>query len=310
MKILVTGGAGFIGSHIVEALLKKGYSVRVLDNLSTGKRENLSRVMDEIDFVKGDITNIDTVQKVCEDIEGIIHLAAISSVPESIKNPEKVKSINVDGTLNILEVAKKFNIKRVVYSSSASVYGDNEEKLNERTKLNPLSPYACSKLQSEKYMELFSKKSVETICLRYFNVYGPKQNPLSNYSGVITIFINKMLKGEAPIIYGDGSNTRDFVFVEDIVNANILALEKKDYNFKIYNIASGKSISLKNLTQLLNKLLEENLQPIYAEKRLGDILNSSSDISLAQNELGWKPKVSFEEGLKKTLKYFLKNSGD
>jgi nucleoside-diphosphate-sugar epimerase len=300
---LVTGGAGFIGSNIVEALVKQDKTVRVLDNFSTGKRENITPFMDKIDLVEGDVRSYHTVRDAVHGVDFILHQAALPSVPRSIKDPITTNEVNVAGTLNILNAAKDAGVRKVVFASSSSIYGDLEGLLKTEDMLpKPLSPYAVSKLAGEKYCQVFTKLyGLATVCLRYFNVFGPRQDPNSQYSAVIPKFIAAMKKGLAPVVYGDGEQSRDFTFVENVVSANLLACETQadQISGEVFNIACGHQITLNMLIQRLNELLKQNIQPRYVDERRGDVKHSLANISKARAGLGYKVKVDFNEGLKK-----------
>jgi len=306
-KYLVTGGAGFIGSNLAEELLKRGEFVRIIDNFSTGSIENIKEFLNDIEFIEGDLRSIKDCKKVVKGIDYILHQAALSSVPRSIIDPISSNSANVDGTLNLLVVAKDVGAKRVVIASSSSAYGDTEvlPKVEDMTP-NPLSPYAVTKYVEELYGRVFYKiYGLETVSLRYFNVFGPKQNPESQYAAVIPKFITRMLHGESPEIYGDGEQTRDFTYVENVVEANILAaLSENIGHGEVINIACGQRISLNQLVDKINKIVGTNIKPIYDKSRIGDIKHSLASIEKAKNLLGYSVKVSFEEGLRKTIEWY------
>ncbi len=306
-KFLVTGGAGFIGSNIVEELIKKGHAVRVLDNFSTGKRENLKPFADDIEVIEGDIRSYHLVLQATKGINTIYHEAALPSVQRSIDDPITSSEVNVSGTLNILEAARENGVEKIVFASSSSVYGDNPElPKNEDMKANPLSPYAVSKLASEKYCAVFSKiYGLQTVSLRYFNVFGKRQDPNSQYSAVIPLFITKIAKNERPIIYGDGEQSRDFTHIENVVYANMLASENISEHGLAMNCACHDRITLNQLVKEINTLIGKSIEPIYANPRSGDIRHSFADISLAEKKLGYVPKVSFIEGLKKTIESYV-----
>lgn len=302
-KILVTGGAGFIGSNIVEELLKRGYNVRVLDNFSTGKRENLKLFEKEIELIEGDIRSYHIVNQAVKGIDIILHEAALPSVPRSINDPITSNSVNIGGTLNLLDAAKEANVKRFVFASSSSIYGDNQElpKREEMTP-NPLSPYAVSKLAAENYLKVFNKLyGLETIALRYFNVFGPRQDPNSQYSAVIPKFIKAIREEKQPIIYGDGSQSRDFTYVSNVVQANILAATANCKTPLVMNCAAHGQVTLNELVHRINEFLSKNIVPIYSEPRQGDIKHSFADISKALIYLNYKPHIPFYDGLKKTI---------
>jgi UDP-glucose 4-epimerase len=300
MKFLVTGGAGFIGSNIVEELLNRGESVRVLDNFSTGKRENLKEFEKDIELLEGDIRSYSIVNQAVTGIDIVLHQAALSSVPGSINDPITSNEVNVGGTLNMLDASKDAGVKKFIFASSSAVYGDDPElPKHEGMTPNPLSPYAVSKLAGENYCRVFSKiYGLETVCLRYFNVFGPKQDPDSEYSAVIPKFIKLITNNQQPIIYGDGKQSRDFIYVENVVEANLLAASTKGKAGIVMNCACNIQIELNYLIEQINKLLGKNISPVYAEHRNGDIKHSFADISLIQKNLNWTPKYSFIEGLK------------
>jgi UDP-glucose 4-epimerase len=300
---LVTGGAGFIGSNIVSELIKRGHAVRVLDNFSTGRRENLVDLVDKIDLVEGDIRSLATVQKAMVGVDYVLHQAALPSVPRSIIDPFTTHEVNTTGTLNVLAAARDARVKRVVYASSSSVYGNNSASAKrEDMPTNSLSPYAVSKLAGENYCLAFCRVyGLETVTVRYFNVFGPRQDPNSQYSAVIPKFIKLMLKGESPPVDGDGAQSRDFTYVANIVDGNLRAATQPNIAGRVFNLACGASFSLLQLVEALNRILGTNLTPNFREPRLGDVKHSLADISAAGEGLGYKPVVSFEEGLKLTV---------
>lgn len=305
---LVTGGAGFIGSNIVEELLERGQKVRVLDNFSTGKRENILPFLDKIELIEGDIRDYRVVREAVEGVDFILHQAALPSVPRSIKDPITTNEVNVSGTLNILDAALDAKLKRVVYASSSSIYG-NSEVLPKREDMppNPLSPYAVSKLAGEKYCQVFSQiYGLETVCFRYFNVFGPRQEPNSQYSAVIPKFIATMKKGERPVIYGDGKQSRDFTYVTNVVKANILACKLDDVVGEVFNIACGERYSLIDLVNKLNEIFGSNIEPVFTEPRKGEVRHSMANIEKAEKLLGYDPSVDFDEGLRKIGAYLWK----
>lgn len=306
MKFLVTGGAGFIGSNIVEELLKRGYSVRVLDNFSTGKRENLKDFEKDIEIVEGDIRSYHTVNKAVKGMDIVLHQAALPSVPRSIYDPITTNEVNVSGTLNVLEAARENNVKRIVYASSSSVYGDNPElPKHEGMMPNPLSPYAVSKLAGEKYCKVFGRLyNIETVILRYFNVFGPRQDPNSQYSAVIPKFIKLMMNNKRPTIYGDGTQSRDFTYVANVVEGNILAATLPIESGLVMNCACRGQVTLNELVAELNKLMNKNIEPIYAEPRPGDIKHSFADITLIENKLCYKALISFIKGIDLTVCHY------
>ncbi len=306
MRFLVTGGAGFIGSHLVEDLLKRGHFVRVLDNFSTGKRENLAGLLDSIELVEGDVRSYHIVQQAAGDIEVVLHQAALPSVPRSIADPITTNEVNVVGTLNILEAARQAGVRRVVYASSSSIYGDGGElPKSEKLEPNPLSPYAVSKLAGEKYCRVFSALyGLETVTLRYFNVFGSRQDPASQYSAVIPRFIRMVLQGEPPIIYGDGSQTRDFTHVANVVEANLLASEARCESGLALNCAYGGRTSVNQLVTDICDLTGRKIECKYASPRPGEVLHSQADISLAARHIGYQPTVDFKEGLRRTIEQY------
>ena len=295
MKLIVTGGAGFIGSHLTKYLIKKGHNVSVIDSLRRGSLENLKEMEDKIYFQKIDILDYDTMKSVVKNTDGIFHQAALGSVPQSFKEPEEYHRVNAIGTENVLKLAKEFGIK-VVYASSSSVYGNqNKFPIKEDAAKKPLNPYGQSKLEAEQFAEKYSKLGVKVIGLRYFNVFGIGQNP--NYAGVIPKFIEQLIHHKPPIIYGDGNQLRNFTFVDDIVEANVLAFESKTEHAFI-NIATGVMTSVRQLAEIMINLSGLSIKPIYEKSREGDIEKSQADISLAKSLINWEPKTTLEEGLK------------
>ncbi|MEO8445877.1 MAG: SDR family oxidoreductase [bacterium] len=306
MKFLVTGGAGFIGSNISQELIAQGHTVRILDNFSSGKRENLKSIEKDAELIEGDIRSYHIVQQAVKGIDIILHQAALPSVPRSIKDPITTNEVNVSGTLNILEAAVTGNVRRVAYASSSSVYGDNPElPKHEGMLTNPLSPYAVTKLAGEKYCNVFSRiYGLETIALRYFNVFGPNQDPSSQYSAVIPKFIKAILNEEQPVIYGDGEQSRDFTFVSNIVEANILAATSDCESGLVMNCACHSRITLNELSESVNRILNKDIKPKYESPRAGDIKHSFANIELAKSKINYSPRINFEEGLKITIEKF------
>lgn len=303
---LVTGGAGFIGSNLVEELIKRGESIKVIDNFSTGKKENIKEFMPRIKLVQGDIRNLDTVREAVEGVDFVLHEAALTSVARSVENPLATTESNINGTLNVLIAAREAGVKRIIYASSSSVYGDNPT-LPKREEMipNPLSPYAVSKLTGEYYCQVFYRiYGLETVILRYFNVFGPRQDPVSQYAAVIPRFIKAMLNGECPSIYGDGEQSRDFTFVENVVEATILACGEEKIAGEILNIGGGKRATINHLAKLTSRLLDKNVEPIYTNPRAGDMRHSLADISKAGRLLNYQPHINLEEGLERTLKWY------
>jgi nucleoside-diphosphate-sugar epimerase len=308
-KYLVTGGAGFIGSNIVEKLLSKKQHVIVLDNLSTGKEENIKPFLKNplFEFMKADIRNKDEISEAIKDVDYVIHQAAIASVNLSFENPAESFDVNTIGTLNLLQAASKNKIKKFVFASSSSVYGMADGKTSEKIHKGPISPYALSKSFGEELCRLFSKEfKVPTVCLRYFNVFGPRQNIFSEYSAVIPKFISAFIKGESPIVFGTGKQTRDFVYVKDVAEANLKAAKSKFKDGEIFNVASGKSISLLQLINTLNKIFSERKKPIFKKKKSGDIMHSHADIEKIKKELRWLPKNNFEKCISTTSDWIKK----
>jgi UDP-glucose 4-epimerase len=295
---LVTGGAGFIGSHIVDRLLADGYRVRVIDNFSTGKRENLPD-SDDLEIIAGDVGSFDDVHKAMKEVELVFHEAAIASVPKTIADPIGSQRTNYQGTLNVLEAARQQGTNRVVLASSAAVYGDLPElPKREDMPLKPLSPYAVDKLASEYACQMYTHlHGLETVCLRYFNVYGPRQDPGSPYSGVISIFADRLKMDERPVIYGDGEQTRDFVFVSDVVAANMKAAVVDKAAGRIINIATARVVTLNELLESMCRILNRKFDPGYKKVRAGDIRHSSALTSLSKEILEWRPVVDMDEGL-------------
>jgi len=296
---LVTGGAGFIGSHLVEALLTRGDTVRVLDNLSTGYVDNLQPVIGQIDFINGDIRDKAVVQKAMRDVDFVFHLAGMVSVTQSMYQPMDAELMNAAGTLNLLQAASKAGVQCFVLSSTCAVYGDEPTLPKVEAMLpDPKSPYAVAKLAAEYYCRVFSKSfNLNTVVFRYFNVFGPRQDPSSAYSGVISIFVEKLSQGIAPTIFGDGEQTRDFVYVADVVRANLLAVETRQAAGQVFNIGTGHQISINQLFESLCGVLGCDVEPNYAPPRAGDIVHSLSSPERAKNILGWQAEIGLEEGL-------------
>ncbi len=309
-KVLVTGGAGFIGSNLTEALLRSGHSVRVLDNFSTGKRENL--VFDgnysSLEIIEGDISDYGICRSVVEGTDYLFHQAALPSVEQSVEDPLTSNRVNVEGTLHLLMAAKEAGVKRMIYASSCAIYGDDPSlPKTEEMAPGPLSPYALQKYIGERYCRLFSRLyRLETICLRYFNVFGPRQNPDSVYAAVIPRFIDALLQGRSPVVFGDGEQSRDFVYIDNVVQANLRAMSQEYLFGEVMNVASGESLSLNQLIRLLAKILGSTASPVYQEARIGDIRHSLGDIRRARKLLNYAPQVGIETGLEKTIAYFMK----
>ncbi len=303
---LVTGGAGFIGSSIARALVARGDRVRVLDDLSTGKRENLADVAGSIAFIEASLAKPRLARSAVAGADYVFHQGALASVPRSIENPMGTHVANATGTLMLLDAARMAGVKRVVYAASSSAYGDQPELPKVETMLpSPLSPYAASKLAGEYYCQAFTTcYGLETVCLRYFNVYGPRQDPQSVYAAVIPRFIVAMLKGERPVIYGDGEQSRDFTFIADCVAANLLAATAPNAAGQVVNVACGERYSLNKLVALLNRILGTAIEPIYEPARRGDVRHSQASIAAARRLLGYEPRFSFEQGLRETVAWF------
>ncbi len=310
-KYLVTGGAGFIGSNIVKKLLEDGFSVRSVDNFSTGRKENIEEFLKNpnFEFIEGDITDLKTCQEAVKGIDFVLHQAAVPSVPRSIADPIRSNNANVLGTLNMLIAARDEKVKRFVYASSSSIYGDNPElPKKEDFLVRPISPYSLTKYAGERYCQIFYNiYQVPTICLRYFNVFGPKQNPDSQYSAVIPKFIKAFLSDEKPVIFGDGKQSRDFTFVDNVVSANVLAAKSKTGLGEVFNIACEGETSLNELVGFLQEISGKKIEAEYKEARLGDVPHSKADISKAKEFLGYRSLVDIKEGLKKTFDWYAKS---
>lgn len=305
---LVTGGAGFIGSNIVEELVKKGEQIKVVDNFITGRRENLEPFLGKIELVEGDIRNLNLMEKVTKGVDFVIHQAAFRSVPKSVEDPTLCNETNVTGTLNVLIASHRNKVKRVVCASSSSVYGNCEAfPQKEEALLDPLSPYGASKLSGEHYCRVFSATfGLETVSLRYFNVFGPRQNPESKYSAVIPAFISLMIKGQRPTVDGDGKQSRDFTYVSNVVNANLAATTAKGVSGAVINVGCGENYSVLDIINSLNKSLGTDIKPLFGPPRKGDARKTKADITKLKKQLGIKNFVRFEDGLKRTLDWFSK----
>jgi len=302
---LVTGGTGFIGSNITEALINQGYLVRVLDNCATGKLSNLEGIVNQVEFVQGDIRDLSIVREAVKDMDYVLHQAALPSVARSVDNPIATNEVNVTGTLNVLVAAKDAKVKRVVYASSSSVYG-NSPVLPKREDMpaNPISPYAISKYTGEQYCKVFySLYGLETVALRYFNVFGPRQSPNSQYAAAIPIFIKAFLEEKPPTILGDGEQSRDFTFIANVVSANLLACHAEGVAGEMFNIACGKRTTVNDLTRAIKNLLDSPLEPVYGQARKGDVRHSLADITKARRILGYEPKVDLEAGVQQTIEW-------
>ena len=306
---LVTGGAGFIGSNIVRALIERGESVRVLDNFATGKRTNLTSLIDRIELIDGDIRNLQTVEQAVTGVDYVLHQAALGSVPRSVQDPLTSNEVNVAGTLNMLWAAKKAKVRRFVCASSSSVYGDTPVLPKEESMFpNPISPYATSKLAAERYaLSFYRVYGLPTVVLRYFNVFGPQQDPQSQYAAVIPRFITALMNDQAPIVYGDGEQTRDFTYVANVVDSNLLACSSETAPGHFMNIACGGRYSLNTLLEQLGEIMNKNSKAVYENARAGDVKHSMAAIAEAQKYLNYVPQVSFKAGLEQTVQWYLEN---
>jgi nucleoside-diphosphate-sugar epimerase len=301
---LVTGGAGFIGSHLTEELVRRGHTVRVVDSLITGKRRNLDHIAG-VELLEGDLADLSVAQRAVVGIDFVLHQAAIPSVPRSVKDPITSNRANIDASVNILVAARDAGVRRLVYAGSSSAYGDTPTlPKREDMPTNPLSPYALQKLVAEQYCQMFTRLyGFETVTIRYFNVFGPRQDPGSPYSGVISLFSTALLEGTQPVIYGDGEQTRDFTYVANVVDGVLRACEAPRAAGEVINVACGTRISLNELLRVMNRLVGSNIQPVYREPRAGDVRDSQADITKAATLLGYRPTVSLEQGLARTLEW-------
>ena len=306
MRYLVTGGAGFIGSNTVDELVRRGHSVVVLDDLSSGKEDNLAEIRNKITFIKGSITDIEVVRKAMHEAECVLHLAARTSVPRSVKDPIETNKINIDGTLNVLVAAKELKVKRVVFAASSSAYGETPTLPKVETmRPQPISPYGVTKFVGELYGQTFGCcYGLENVSLRYFNIFGPRQDPSSPYSGVLAKFCTAFLEDTQPVVFGDGEQTRDFTYVENAVQANLLACEAPNVSGKVFNVGVGRRVSLNEVLLELGKITGKSLEAKYDPPRDGDIRDSQADISQAKELLGYGPQVTFEDGLARTFEWY------
>ena len=306
MRYLVTGGAGFIGSHTVDELVRRGHGVVVLDDLSSGKEENLADVRTKITFMKGSITDLEAVQRAMHQAEYVVHLAARTSVPRSVKDPIDTNRINVEGTLNVFVAARDNRVKRVVFAASSSAYGETPTlPKKESMQSLPISPYGVSKYVGELYAQTFGRcYGLENVCLRYFNIFGPRQDPDSPYSGVLSRFTAAFLQDEQPVVFGDGEQTRDFTYVDNAVQANLLACEAPGASGFVFNVGTGDRCSLNQTLEILRGLSAKKLPAKYEPAREGDIRDSQADITAARELLGYEPTVRFEEGLERTYEWY------
>ena len=303
---LVTGGAGFIGSNLVRALVARGEGVRVLDDFSSGLRENLEEIRRDIELVEGDVRDPEACRRACKGAEVIFHEAAIASVPRSLEDPRTSFAVNALGTFNLLAAARNAGARRFVYAASAAAYGTSETVPKVETMPpEPASPYAADKVAGELYLAMFWRAfGLETISLRYFNVFGPRQDPSNQYAGVIAAFASTMLRGRPPVIFGDGRQSRDFVFIGDVVKANLLAADAPAVHGEVVNIGTGRATDLKTMAAAFNRVLGTDFEPIYDAPRPGDVKRSLADVAAARRLLGYKPEVSFEEGLRQTIDWY------
>jgi UDP-glucose 4-epimerase len=311
MIYLVTGGAGFIGSHMVELLLARGQQVRVLDNFATGKRAYVIALQGRVELIEGDIRYLNVVQEAVKGVDYVIHLAALPSVQRSVKTPIESNDVNVDGTLNLLIAARDAGVKRLVYGASSSAYGESQVlPKTETMTANPLSPYAVNKFTGELYCRVFTRVyGLETVSLRYFNVFGPRQDPTSQYSAVIPRFIRAVIAGERPVVYGDGEQSRDFTYVENVVEATLLACSAPNVAGEVMNVACGERVSLNQLLPIINQLLGADVKAIYDQPRSGEVKHSLADIAKAEQLLGYRPMVRLEEGLRRTVEWLRTHNG-
>lgn len=305
-RYLITGGAGFVGSNIVNELVRRGETVRVIDNFATGRRENLAGLESAIELVEADIRDVSAVAEAMSGVEYVLHQAALASVQRSVDNPVATNEVNVTGTLNLLEAARAAGVRRFVFASSSSIYGDSAElPKHERMPTNPKSPYALTKLTGEWYVRIFSQiYGLPTVCLRYFNIFGPRQDPNSDYSAVIPLFIKALLTGTTATIFGDGEQSRDFTYIDNVVEANMLACAPEAPSGKVYNVACGEKFTLNYLFDMLKKILGTESGVKYAEPRTGDVKHSMAAIREAENDLGYRVLVDFTEGLRKTAEWY------
>jgi UDP-glucose 4-epimerase len=303
---LVTGGAGFIGSNLVDELLQKGQGVRVLDNVSTGRLENLTAARDRIELFEADIRDLETIRPCFAGVQYVLHLAALPSVPRSVADPLSANKVNIEGTLNVLLAARDAGAKRVVFAASSAAYGDNPilPRL-ESHEPRPMSPYALTKLAGEYYCQIFTRLyGLEAVALRYFNIFGPRQNPYSQYTGVLSKFITAYIKGTTPTIFGDGEQSRDFTYIDNVVDATLRACTAPDAAGRVINVGVGGRFTLNQTISLLNQIFSKQIIPRYDPPRGGDVLHSQADISLARQVLGYEPKVPYEQGLRKTVEWY------
>jgi nucleoside-diphosphate-sugar epimerase len=308
MRYLVTGGAGFIGSNIVDELIRRGHSVAVLDDLSAGKEENLAEAKNKIDFIQGSVCDLETVERACRGADYVLHLAARTSVPRSVIDPLETNRVNIDGTLNVLVASRDAKAKRVVFAASSSAYGETPTLPKVETMPpSPISPYGVSKLVGELYAQVFGRVyGLENVSLRYFNVFGPRQDPTSQYSGVLSRFIFALLDGTQPVVFGDGEQSRDFTYIDNVVDASLRACEAPGASGMVFNVGTGVRITLNETLGLLGKICGKPAHAKYDPPRPGDILHSQADVDLARKVLGYEPRVDFETGLRRTWEWYRK----
>jgi nucleoside-diphosphate-sugar epimerase len=306
MRYLVTGGAGFIGSNIVDELLRRAHDVTVLDDFSSGKEENLAHAAKNIRLIRGDICDLEAAREACDGVDYVLHLAARTSVPRSVKDPIETNRVNIDGTLNVLVAARDAGVRRVVYAASSAAYGETPTLPKVETMPSePISPYGVTKLVGEMYAQLFGRAyGLENVSIRYFNVFGPRQDPTSQYSGVLSRFMLAIIDGSSPVVYGDGEQSRDFTYVDNVVDISLRACEADDASGKVFNGGTGVRISLNEVLMLLGKITGQKIKAKYDPPRSGDILHSQADITLAAGLLGYRPSVNFEDGLRRTWKWY------
>lgn len=310
-RVLVTGGGGFIGSHVATGLVERGHRVRVLDNFSTGHRENLAHLGGRVELHEADLRDPHACLVACSEVEFVFHIAAIPSVPKSIDDPQPSHDVNISGTFNLLRAAHESGVRRVIYAASSSAYGNSEvSPKHEELPTGPLSPYAVQKLAAEHYLRVFSECfGLETISLRYFNVFGERQDPKSQYAAAIPAFVMAILRGEPPTVYGDGTQTRDFTYIANVVHGNLLAMQAMKTGGEVVNVACGGSISVNEVIAAINRALGTNVQPVYAPRRAGDVMHSCADITLAKRLLNYTPIVSFEDGLTRAIQFYRSLAG-
>jgi UDP-glucose 4-epimerase len=308
---LVTGGAGFIGSNMVRFLLDKGEAVRVLDNFETGKHENLTEVADKIEVIEGDIRDESVVRESVKGVQVVYHLAALGSVPRSIDDPKTSNDVNANGTFNMLEGSREAKVKRLIFASSSSVYGDSPVlPQHEGLPLSPISPYGATKAIGEIYCKAFYETyGLETISLRYYNVFGPRQDPNSQYAAAIPLFVSALLREESPRIFDDGEQSRGFTYIEDVLQANWLAAQVKETHGEAINISTVNAVTVNTVVKTITELLEKDIKPVYAPPRPGDIKHSLADVALAKEVIGYEPKISFAEGIRMAIDWYRENLG-